>query len=205
MVSNSVRATPDVRREQIVAAAMQIIARDGLAAARTRAVTERCGVGVGLLNHYFRWTDLRAEAWSRMAGEGVDSLFDPSLPPSEAMERFFSSSFETAAIQYWRLWIEAFEIAAHDEKMAAVLDQVEQAMLTKLTDVLNRGLISGTWSLVDPGATALRLLALQDGLVLRLYSAPDLSGTSHSNGLTLQKAQNHLRAAFVLEIAPLRR
>jgi AcrR family transcriptional regulator len=52
------RQTPD-RRTQILHATVDLLLENGLAATKTRAVTERSGVGTGLLNHYFRWNDLR--------------------------------------------------------------------------------------------------------------------------------------------------
>ncbi|XOT96462.1 helix-turn-helix domain-containing protein, partial [Alcaligenes pakistanensis] len=53
-------------------AAVEILLEVGVRAATTRMVTERAGVGRGLLNHYFRWSELRAQAW----GEIFEQLMD---------------------------------------------------------------------------------------------------------------------------------
>ena len=47
-------------------AAVGVLLEVGLKAATTRAVTTRAGVGRGLLNHYYRWPELRAKAWAEI-------------------------------------------------------------------------------------------------------------------------------------------
>src|SRR5437867_4210974 len=49
----STAGEPDAVRDHILDAAHRVIARDGLAAASTRAIAEEAGVGAGTLYYYF--------------------------------------------------------------------------------------------------------------------------------------------------------
>jgi AcrR family transcriptional regulator len=175
---------------------MAVIAEEGLVAARTRAVTERSGVGVGLLNHYFRWSELRADAWSRIVTAAIDDAVDTSLAPAAAMQRFFAHSFDAGAQRLWRLWIEAFDLAATDEPLARALESADARLLRRLAEMLEAGSREGAWALSDANGAALRLIALQDGLAMRV-----MGGSGASARLSERAAERHLRIAFAMECA----
>ena len=48
------REGKDVRRETMIAAALELIAEGGIAAATVRAIAEKAGVTPGLIRHYFK-------------------------------------------------------------------------------------------------------------------------------------------------------
>ncbi len=165
-------------------AAAEVLREVGLHAATTRAVTDRAGVGRGLLNHYFRWPELRALAWEAIFAE----VEEPAAPPDQALETWLTTAFAPEARAYWRLWLEATDLAASDPAMAAALTRVQGRMLARLT----ADLAAMHGRCPDPKATALRLTALQDGLAGLL-----LAGTTD---LTPEAAEAHLRRAFALEM-----
>jgi len=179
------------RRTQILHATVDLLLENGLAATRTRAVTERSSVGTGLLNHYFRWKDLRAAAWKLIFDEVAKDSFTGDLPPDQVMDRYFAQAFLPGAERYWRLWLEATELAKQDQAMATVLGEAQGSMESALSSVLVAGNLTGVWTLVAPEATAMRLGALYDGLAGLLHS--------RSRGLTRSSAEAHLRHLFALE------
>lgn len=178
-------------RTKILHATVDLLLENGLAATRTRAVTERSGVGTGLLNHYFRWNDLRAAAWKLIFDEVAKDSFPSSLPPDQVMDRYFSGAFVPEAERFWRLWLEATELAKQDEAIARVLAEAQARMDGALCSTLGAGNAAGLWALADPQATAVRLGALYDGLAGLLLSG--------SGRLTRGAAEQHLRHLFVLE------
>lgn len=182
--------TPD-RRTQILQATVDLLLESGLAATRTRAVTERSGVGTGLLNHYFRWSDLRAAAWKLIFDDVAKETFAPDLPPDQVMDRYFAEAFVPEAERYWRLWLEATDLAKEDEAIAQVLGEAQARLDKALCGVLVAGTASGLWTLADPEATATRLGALYDGLAGLLHC--------RSKRLTRSAAEAHLRHLFALE------
>ena len=179
------------RRDQILRSTVSLLLEVGLSAATTRGVTQRAGVGTGLLNHYYRWPELRAAAWRAIFDAVADDQFPTGQPPDHALEHYFETAFTPDARQYWQLWIEAVELAAHDEAMAGALRDAQARLHNGLAGTLRAGCDANHWRLADPGATALRLGALYDGLAGLL-----ISGAAQ---LDAEEAEAHLRAAFQRE------
>lgn len=178
-------------RERIIQATVTLLLEMGLLEVQTRAVTERAGVGTGLLNHHFRWPDLRAMAWEAIFDEVVTDLWHPGEDPMMALDRFTAESFDSGARPYWILWIQAEALSAIDKAMEAALARIRTALRQRLTAMLEAGNVAGTWSLPRPDATAIRLEALRDGLVgMLLNGDPEIDAA---------QASDHLRQAFTLE------
>jgi AcrR family transcriptional regulator len=179
------------RQDRIVQATIALLLEVGLRAATTRAVTVKAGVGTGLLNHYFRWTTLRALAWGRIFDAVAQDQFPPELEPQVAIERYFTTAFSPDAHRFWHLWSEGTELAVSDDAMRAALDTARSRLSEGLLGVLAAGCRSHRWQLPDPHGTAIRLGALYDGLAGLLLSP--------TATMTAEQAGMHLRTAFGLE------
>lgn len=179
------------REGALLQAAVDVLMEKGLFAATTRMVTQRAGVSIGLLNHYFRWPQLRALAWTAIFDAVAQEQFGPDRNPANAMRYFLASAFVPEARQYWQLWLEALELSRDDVLLREALKGAESHMQAALTDVLSKGCREKNWHLPDPQATALRLNALHDGLVAQILSGLDRISTAD--------AERHLRHAFLLE------
>lgn len=176
------------KRDRIVEATVALLIEQGLLTVQTRAVTERAGVGTGLLNHYFRWPDLRATAWAAIFAGVADTMRRDGETPPEAMRRFFTESFAPEARPFWRLWIEAEGLALQDPAIAEAVTLARSQLRDVLAEILTEGVSRADWALDAPRATALRLEAMRDGLVgLLLGADADLSEG---------KAAAHLRDFF---------
>lgn len=182
--------TTTSRRDRILAATIDLMLEQGLATT-TRAVTERAGVGTGLLNHYYRWPDLRAAAWAAIYAAVTAEQFPAGAEADIALERYFAKAFAPEAAIYWKLWTEAVDLATSDPAMRAAVAQAQADLDAGLTALLRQGMASGYWRLPDAEATAQRLGALHDGLAGLL-----LAGIGH---LSAGQAEQHLRQAFRLE------
>ncbi|PWE30763.1 TetR/AcrR family transcriptional regulator [Pararhodobacter marinus] len=179
------------RQSRLVEATIELLLEGGLRAVTTRAVTQRAGVGTGLLNHYFRWPELRALAWAQIFEAVARDQFAQADDPEAALERYFATAFTPDARRFWHLWLEATELAASDDFMQAAFRKASAQARTGLADLLAAGAAQGVWRLADPQATALRLGALYDGLAGLLLSPAQI--------LDADQAEAHLRKAFALE------
>lgn len=179
------------RQAQLIDALIEVMLEVGLVAATTRAVARRADVGAGLINHYFRWPELRAVAWKTLFEAVARDQFPPDMLPEQALERYFAGAFAATARPYWKLWIEATELATADAAMAAALREAQAQMQAGMAALLRAGCTSQAWQLPDPAASALRLGALYDGLAGMLISGAGLAGP--------KEAERHLRRAFELE------
>ncbi|OYQ32341.1 hypothetical protein CHU95_16180 [Niveispirillum lacus] len=178
-------------RERIMQATVTLLLEMGLLAVQTRAVTERAGVGTGLLNHHFRWPALRAMAWEAIFEAVVADLWHTGEDPAAALDRFIAGSFDNGARPYWTLWIQAEALSATDKVMEATLARTRTALRQRLAALLEAGNVAGTWSLPKPQATAIRLEALRDGLAgMLLNGDPEIDAA---------QATHHLRHAMMLE------
>ncbi len=171
-------------------AAAEVFLEQGLHGATTRAVTDRAGVGRGLLNHYFRWPELRAEAWSAIFAEVAGAQFPAGIAPDDALERYLATAFDPEARAYWRLWPEATDLAGSDPVMAKRLRLANRTMIATMEDCLAAGTEAGIGQMDDPAGAALRISALYDGLAGMLLA--------RTANLTEAKAEANLRVAVRL-------
>lgn len=185
------------RREELVAAAAELIAGRGLASVRTRDVTARAGVGVGLLNHYFTWSELRAEALGRVLGQGRDRLLGlgATTPPARR-DALLRAAFDAGNDPLWQVWVEAGEAARTDPALARVLEAAMVAFVADVAALIAEGAASGDWACPDPEGAAIRLLALHDGLLGHLMSGVP--------ALTREECMAHLAHVFALECPAVR-
>ena len=67
------RMSPDARREAIVAAALDVAVRKGLASTTVRDVAATMGTSSGLIHHYFAsMDDVLAAAFERVATQDLE-------------------------------------------------------------------------------------------------------------------------------------
>ncbi|MFN7783803.1 MAG: TetR family transcriptional regulator C-terminal domain-containing protein [Lysobacterales bacterium] len=152
------------RRAAIFAAAKALIRERGLSEVRTRDVTERAGVGIGLLNHYFRWQALRAEAAVAALEEEIERVFPIAAAPGAVLTGFVKQAFTERSAPLWRLWIETTDAALTDEEMSKALASCAVGLLERVASTLDAGSRLELWSCPNPRASAMRILALHDGL-----------------------------------------
>jgi len=106
--SSRVRLTPEVRREQIVAAAQRLYADQPYDQVSTAALARAAGVARGLINHYFgdkRELFLEAMRQSVVMPEPELPYF-PELPIHERTRRIVDWILD-AATTYGQAWINA--------------------------------------------------------------------------------------------------
>jgi AcrR family transcriptional regulator len=181
------------RRDDIIKAAVAVLHEKGLAAATTRDVTSKLGVGVGLLSHYFAWGELRALAFERIVR--ADLLLSLGArthePAQRVVDDLVTGSFAEEADRIWRVWIEASDLATSDAVLAECVGRCTDLWREGLAGLLRRGNREGAWQCLDPDGAGWRLLALFDGLV-------GIVMTPHSK-LGRSDASRHLSVAIAFE------
>lgn len=186
------KAGPE-RREDIIGATVKVLLVKGLGAATTRDVTAELGVGVGLLSHYFTWTELRAVAFERIVRADLDRtlIARSSEPASLVAAELINGAFDLETDKTWRVWIEASDLASGDAELAQSVARCTELWRGSLHNLLLRGHQQRQWDCVDPDGASWRLLALFDGLI-------GLVITPFSQ-LAREAATAHLKTAFAHE------
>jgi AcrR family transcriptional regulator len=189
------RKTGRERREDIIGATTDVLLAKGLAAATTRDVTGRLGVGAGLLSHYFTWAELRALAFERIVRTDLQLSLDArsTEPARYVVNDIIAGAFGEDADPVWRVWIEASDLAGADPLLAECVARCTDLWRQGLARLLTRGSAEGHWLCADPEGASWRLLALFDGLV-GLVMIPD-------GKLTRAMATKHLAVAVSHELS----
>lgn len=168
------RMTPDQRREAIVAAALDVAVRKGLASTTVRDVATEMGTSSGLIHHYFdSMDDVLAAAFERVAEQDLElsaRLMADAASPVEALRVFFRTY--TPADKDWafQLWLDAWAEAARRPAVQATSRRLNLGWQALLERTIVSGVADGSFSCPDPGGAAWRILSLLDGLALQVVA-----------------------------------
>lgn len=162
------------RREEIIAAACEVMGELGLESTRIADIAARAGISPGHVLYYFeskadlflqslRTVEERqhVEALARFAGlrtaaERWDAIIATTVPAGPGDFKLL-------------LWLQAWELASRDEEIAAFIAGLDRSWHTLLTDVLEFGVANGEIApSVDLEDFLVRYSSLFDGLTIRV-------------------------------------
>ncbi|MFH8804770.1 TetR/AcrR family transcriptional regulator [Streptomyces sp. NPDC017936] len=181
------RRTPAPPREQVLAAAMEMIAERGLEKLTMAALGREVGMSSGHLLYYFRTKDellLQTLEWSEgRLGAERGRLLTRSAPARERLDAYVDLYVPDGHRDpHWSLWLEVWnrsQNAAEDarDRQAAI----EGAWHRDLVALVAEGVSRGEFRRVDPDRFAARLRALLDGF--SIHVAIGLRGTGRDQVL----------------------
>jgi AcrR family transcriptional regulator len=168
--------TADQRREQMLQAALEVMAERGYPETRIADVAERAGTSPALVIYYFKTKDqLLTEAirysednWyaagiSRMAaiptaaGQLEELVAMSCLPEADADP---ASS--------WGLWLDLWAQAVRHAEVAGVRQKFDERWRETISSLVLAGQEAGEFGPVDPADFAISLSALLDGLAVQI-------------------------------------
>jgi AcrR family transcriptional regulator len=178
------------RRNEILAAAAEVIGGRGLADTRISDVADRAGTSAALIIYYFETKDrllTQALAFAEdrfylhtrnelaeldSARARLERLIELSLPPEAG----------PAGIAWdWTLWLELWSRALRDGGTARKREALDRRWRATIADIVREGRQSGEFTDIHPDAFALHLSALLDGLSIQLVL--------HDREVTLARAR----------------
>lgn len=193
------RASPVVRRADLVAATVSYLARLGAKGATGREICRQAGVSHGLLRHYFRNPDnLLLETYEQLCEDMLAQLeaaaFSDAADPRGALHRYFVAVFsdDWAGPEIIGAWMVFWQQARSRADFAAVSERFnlrQRALLERLvaqlperTDALPTAdgiallsaVLDGLWIeyyLSDQRTPRERCVALCDAAARRLFGA----------------------------------
>jgi len=167
------------RRQQLIDAAMEVIAEHGLSGTTTAMVTRRAGLSMGLVNHHFETKDnLLAEILLHLAEDlrasWLPAYENVALAPAEKLRAMVDALFgkEHCTPVRIRCWFAFFGDAGYRKAYRDTVepfDTERSRAIRSLCEVLTR---EGGHEDVDPDALALQIEALADGLWLSMMLYP---------------------------------
>jgi AcrR family transcriptional regulator len=173
---------PAERRQEIVAAASRIAVGEGLERVTAKRIAQELGVVPGLINHYFGSVDdLVAAAFGHAAGAERALLFGAASEggaPRDELKRLLAGFLHADRDPVSLLWLDAWQASRRRPALLAEVVQQMEADTARLTELITRGVEAGHFSAVDAAPTALRIMALIDGLSIRAATRAQIDYTA---------------------------
>ena len=192
------RVVTDVaqRRAEILDAAVRVVLERGFGGTRVNDVAEELGISSGLVHYHFDSKDELLAETLRYAADAdiarleksVAQLDDPLLRLDRVLREYLP---EKRADASWVIWVDAWGQAIRNERLRAILTELDLAWSGAIESVVHDGVTSGRFTCSDPAGTARRLSALLDGLGLDMI----LHG-----GPPRRKMLEHARIAAAAEV-----
>lgn len=162
------RRSVDVRREEILAAAVEQVRVRGMDQTRVRDVAERIGISTGLVFYHFDTRDkLLAAALEHAVDLDLARLrraLQRAGTPVERLQRVLRSYGPTGSAAGWTLWIDAWSHALRHPPTRVMLRALDERWRETLVEVLADGVEAGELHCPDPRTSVARIGALLDGL-----------------------------------------
>ncbi len=162
------------RRDAIVAAAVAVAVRKGLASTTVRDVASEMGTSSGLIHHYFEsMDDVLAAAFKRVASQDLTASGRQMVAaetPLAALKVFFRTYAPADKDWSFQLWLDAWAEAARRPAVRAISRQLNLEWQGLLEGVIRAGVADGTFTCAEPAAAAWRILSLLDGLALQVIA-----------------------------------
>jgi AcrR family transcriptional regulator len=179
------RRTPAPPREDVLAAAMDMIAERGLEKLTMAGLGREVGMSSGHLLYYFHSKDellLRTLEWSegRLGAERGRLLTRASSSVLERLEAYVDLYVPDGHRDpHWTLWLEVWNRSQNaDDDARDRQAAIEGAWHRDLVALLAEGVSTGEFQPVDPDRFAARLRALLDGF--SIHVAIGLRGTDRA-------------------------
>ncbi|WP_428646186.1 TetR/AcrR family transcriptional regulator [Roseibium sp.] len=166
---------PDMSAEripQILQAAMEVFARDGLASARMEDIAKRAGISKATVYLYFKTKEdlvsALLDAFLEEALAELQASSEAGGSPASALMNWSSKTTArlTATKAYANLGLEFMALAARHAATKAALATYYEAYTDAVEDLIASGVASGEFRQVNSAEAAKSLVALLEGLHL---------------------------------------
>lgn len=204
------KARPKVdRRQEILAAAAQVITDRGLAETRIQDIAEVCGVSPGLILYYFGSKDrLLVEALT-YANDQFYLRLSREIRKTESartqLDRLIELSVPGLLSEYgfldeWALWVEVWVRALRDPEMAKEHEVLNRRWRRSIADIVRHGRSTGEFpGGMDADELGTQIGALIDGLAIQVLM--DHGDVSPEDMLRVSRDVSAKLIGFALEPA----
>jgi AcrR family transcriptional regulator len=197
------------RRQEILAAAAQVITDRGLAETRIQDIAEACGVSPGLILYYFESKDrLLVEALT-FANDQFYLRLSREIRKTESartqLDRLIELSVPGLLPEYgfldeWALWVEIWVRALRDPEMAKEHEVLNRRWRRSIADIVRHGRSTGEFPEgMDADELGTQIGALIDGLAIQVLM--DHGDVSPEDMLRVSREVSSKLIGFVFEPA----
>jgi AcrR family transcriptional regulator len=162
------RRLDDVRRPQILATTVELIREHGLWNVRLADVAAGAGISATSVVYYFGSKD---QLFAQAIAAADDAFYDPLLTELTGLQtgtERIARLLQRSSTSDWPLWMDLWVYSRSHPETATAQRRFHERWRSTIADVVTHGCATGEWSVADPGAVALRLSALTDGLAVHM-------------------------------------
>lgn len=200
----------DIRRQEIVAAAQAVAARDGAEGATLRAIAAEAGMAANAVLYYFgSHAEIIAAAVQASSGRFLEKLADADdleMAPTARLAAVISAG-TTAGLDddVSRILYEYWPHMLRDAEQRRIQDELTSAQERVYREIIDAGTSSGEFSpLLDPAKIARTLVAQEDGLVMDVLAGSATSEYVLDLMASLAAALLGIKAEALLELMAVR-
>jgi AcrR family transcriptional regulator len=185
------------RRAEILEVTCQVVIERGFAGTRISDVAKRLDVSSSLIHYHFDSKEqLLAEAFEHYARKDLAEMEAEIKDAPTALaqlDRVIQNYVPEGSDDVeWMLWIDGWGEALRNPMMKRISQELDEQTSGLLVGVLEAGVASGEFMCASPGASAMRLTALVDGLAVQF--------AAHNGMMTRDQLIDHVRTSAAAEI-----
>lgn len=161
------------RKEQILAAACEVVSENGFKSLRIADVAKRAGTSTGTVHYYFDTKrDLMHAAFDWNFTQSINrrrGIIESTASPSQRLRDFIESYLPAGdTIGAWRVWAELWVEALHDPDLQELNERVYGEWRRAVAAIIRDGQDAGEFLEGDPVIFANGLIGMIDGLSLQV-------------------------------------
>jgi AcrR family transcriptional regulator len=173
------QGTADLRREQMLRAALEVISERGYPDTRIADVAERIGISPALVIYYFKTKDqlltdairYSEDTWYADGQRRMAALPTAAARLEEIVAMSCLPEADAEPHSSWLLWLDFWAQAARNPEVAGVRQKSDERWREMISSLVLAGQESGEFAAVDAADFAVCLSALLDGLAIQIALA----------------------------------
>jgi AcrR family transcriptional regulator len=190
----TVLGTADSRREQMLRAALEVIAERGYADTRIADVAERIGISPALVIYYFKTKDqLLTEAiryldniWYADGQRRMSELPTAAARIEEIVAMSCLPEADAEPRSSWTLWLDFWTLAARNPEVAGLRQRDDERWRDMVSSLVTEGQQAGEFAAVDPDNFAVLLCSLLDGFAIQIALSDPVVGPGRAFELCMR-------------------
>jgi AcrR family transcriptional regulator len=162
------RRLDDVRKPQILAAAVQLLVEQGLSDVRVADVAQRAGTSATSVIYYF---GSKAELFEQAIAEADDAFYAEMLADIERLEGGMDRLawlVVRSSMTDWLLWMELWVYARRHPEMLEAHQRFDRRFRAMIAETIRHGEARGEFAPADADAVAMRLGSLMRGFAVHV-------------------------------------
>ena len=164
------------RREQMLRAALEVVAERGYAEARIADVAERAGTSPALVIYYFKTKDqlltdairYSEDRWYEAGTRRMAAIGTAAGRLEEVVAMSCLPEADADPGSSWLLWLDLWAQAARHPEVAGVRQKFDERWRDTICSLVAEGQAAGEFGPVDPVDFAVLFSALLDGLAVQI-------------------------------------